>query len=196
MAEAAKTEFWRDLKPIEKVFQTHSLPEMYTPNIATDDQRYYVPLSETVGTRPVWISISQNSWCDVLMATGAGLVNRHYHPHEVFAYTISGKWGYLEHDWVATAGDFVYETPGEAHTLVAYESDEPMKVHFKVKGPLIWLDEKGDAVDFFDVHHYIEHLQGALREGRPRGRLHRHAVALSRARAATPTTGPTSPRCD
>jgi len=91
MAEAAKTEFWRDLKPIEKVFQTHSLPEMYTPNIATDDRRYYVPLSETVGTRPVWISISQNSWCDVLMATGAGLVNRHYHPHEVFAFTISGR---------------------------------------------------------------------------------------------------------
>ena len=150
------TEFWRDLKPIEKVFQKHSLPEMFTADIATDDERYYVPLSETVGTRPIWISVAQNSWCDVLMATGAGLVNRHYHPHEVFAYTISGKWGYLEHDWVATAGSFVYETPGEAHTLVAYESDEPMKVHFKVRGPLIWLDEDGNAVDFFDVHNYIE----------------------------------------
>ena len=75
------------------------------------------------------------------MAKSAGLVNRHYHPHEVFAYTISGKWGYLEHDWTATAGDFVYETPGEGHTLVAYESDEPMKVFFQVTGPLIWLDE-------------------------------------------------------
>ena len=73
-----------------------------------------------------------------------GLVNRHYHPQQVFAYTISGKWGYLEHDWVATAGDFVYEAPGEAHTLVAYESDEPMKVHFNVTGPLIWLDENGE----------------------------------------------------
>jgi hypothetical protein len=101
---------------------------MFTPDIATEDERYYVPLSETVSTRPIWISISQNSWCDVLYAKAAGLVNRHYHPHEVFAYTISGKWGYLEHDWTATAGDFVYETPGEAHTLVAYESDEPMKV--------------------------------------------------------------------
>jgi 2,4'-dihydroxyacetophenone dioxygenase len=146
MPEAAQTEFWRDLKPITKVFQEHSLPEMYTPDIATDDERYYVPLTETVGTRPVWISVAQNSWCDVLRATSAGLVNRHYHPHEVFAYTISGKWGYLEHDWTATAGDFVYETPGEAHTLVAYESDEPMKVHFKVRGPLIWLDEDGEAV--------------------------------------------------
>jgi 2,4'-dihydroxyacetophenone dioxygenase len=25
------------------------------------------------------------------MAKSAGLVNLHYHPHEVFAYTISGK---------------------------------------------------------------------------------------------------------
>ena len=156
MPEAAQTEFWRDMKPIKQVFRKHSLPEMYTPDIATDDERYYVPLSETVGSRPVWISVSQNSWCDVLMAKSAGLVNRHYHPHEVFAYTISGKWGYLEHDWTATAGDFVYETPGEAHTLVAYESDEPMKVHFKVKGPLIWLDEEGEAVDYFDVHDYID----------------------------------------
>ena len=45
------------------------------------------------------------------MCRGAGLVNRHYHPQQVFAYTISGKWGYLEHDWVATAGDWVYEAP-------------------------------------------------------------------------------------
>ena len=84
------------------------------------------------------------------------MVNRHYHPHQVFAYTISGKWGYLEHDWVATAGDFVYEAPGEAHTLVAYESDEPMLVHFNVSGPLIWLDENGETEGTFDVFDYID----------------------------------------
>ena len=39
---------------------------------------------------------------------------------------------------------------------MAYESDEPMKVHFKVKGPLIWLDENGDPEGYFDVHDYIE----------------------------------------
>ena len=73
----------------------------------------------------------------------------------VGAYTISGKWGYLEHDWIATAGDFVDETPGEAHTLVAYEHPDPMRVFFIVKGPLIWLDEKGDSAGHFDVHQYI-----------------------------------------
>lgn len=155
MPEAAQTEFWKDLKPIQMVFQRDALPEIYTHQAATDDERLYVPFTETVSSRPLWISPSQNRWCDILYAKRAGLVNRHYHPHEVFAYTISGKWGYLEHDWTATAGDFIYETPGEAHTLVAYEHTEPMRVFFVVKGPLIWLDESGEQCGYFDVHHYV-----------------------------------------
>src|SRR6201991_4269638 len=155
MPELATREFWKDIKPIAQVFKTDALPEVYMANAATDDERYYVPFTETVSSRPLWISPSQNKWCDILMAKSAGLVNRHYHPHEVFAYTISGKWGYLEHDWTATAGDFVYETPGESHTLVAYASDQPMKVFFIVTGPLIWLDEQGEPAGHFDVHQYI-----------------------------------------
>ena len=54
-----------------------------------------------------------------------------------------------------TAGDFVYESPGEGHTLVAYEHKDPMKVFFIVTGPLIWLDENGASAGHFDVHDYI-----------------------------------------
>lgn len=108
---AQGSEFWRDLEPISKVFQTDAKPEVYIPDAPTEDERYYVPLTETVSTRPLWISPGQNRWCDVLMAKEAGLVNRHYHPH-------------------------------------------PMRVHFDVKGPLTWLDEDGEAEDFFDVHDY------------------------------------------
>ena len=155
MAEAPTSEFWRDIKPIAKVFKPDALPEAYIPNAAIDDDRYYVPLSETVFSRPLWISPTQNRWCDILMARRAGLVNRHYHPHQIFAYTISGKWGYLEHSWTATAGDFIYEAPGESHTLVAYDSPEPMRVFFTVSAPLMWLDENGNSTGFFDVHDYI-----------------------------------------
>ena len=35
---------------------------------------------------------------------------------------IKGRWHYLEHDWVAEEGTFVYEPPGEIHTLMV---DEP-----------------------------------------------------------------------
>lgn len=155
MPELARNEFWKELKPIAQVFKADALPEAYIGNAATEDERYYVPFTETVSSRPLWISPSQNKWCDILMAKGAGLVNRHYHPHEVFAYTISGKWGYLEHSWTATAGDFIYESPGEGHTLVAYEHKDPMRVFFIVTGPLIWLDENGASAGHFDVHDYI-----------------------------------------
>jgi 2,4'-dihydroxyacetophenone dioxygenase len=155
MPESASTEFWKHIRPLEKVFKPDAKPEAYISNAPTDDERYYVPFSETVSSRPLWISPSENRWADVLMCKGAGLVNRHYHPHEVFAYTISGKWGYLEHEWTATAGDFVYESPGEGHTLVAYEHPDPMRVYFIVKGPLIWLDEDGKSAGHFDVHDYI-----------------------------------------
>ncbi len=155
MPEQATTEFWNNIKPIKNVFKPDALKDVYIGNAASDDHSLYVPFTETVFSRPLWISPSQNKWADILMATGAGLVNRHYHPHEVFAYTISGKWGYLEHDWTATAGDFVYESPGEGHTLVAYDHDDPMKVFFQVTGPLVWLDEDGESNGTFDVHDYI-----------------------------------------
>ena len=156
MPEQASAEFWRDLRPIQNSVKPDALPEVYLADVATDDDRYYVPFTETVGSRPLWINVKDNSWSDVLRATRAGLVNRHYHPHEVFAYTISGKWGYLERPWTATAGDFVYEAPGEGHTLVAYDGPEPMKTLFIVKGPLIWLDQDGKPDGYFDVHDYID----------------------------------------
>jgi 2,4'-dihydroxyacetophenone dioxygenase len=69
--------------------------------------------------------------------------------------TTSEPWEELVHDWIATAGDWIYEAPGEAHTLVAYESEEPMRVTFNVTGPLIWLDENGQPTGYFDVFDYI-----------------------------------------
>jgi 2,4'-dihydroxyacetophenone dioxygenase len=155
MNKASAGEFWRHLSPLAHVFKPDAKPEVHIANAATDDLQWYAPFTDTVSSRPLWISPSQNKWCDILRASSAGLVNRHYHPHEVFAYTISGRWGYLEHDWVATAGDFVYETPGEGHTLVAHEHSDPMRVLFIVKGPLIWLDQQGKSVGHFDVHDYI-----------------------------------------
>ena len=94
-------------------------------------------------------------WADVLMAKQGGAGEPPLSPQPVWAYTISGKWAYLEHDWTATAGDFVFETPGESHTLVAYDHPDPMKVFFVVSGPLMWLDEDGKTIGHYDVFDYM-----------------------------------------
>ncbi len=112
MAEAPTSEYWKDVKPIAKPFKDGALPDAYFAKIAEGDERLWVPFNETVFSKPVWISPQRNMWADVLMAKTAALVSRHYHPAPVWAYTISGKWAYLEHDWTATAGDFVFEAPG------------------------------------------------------------------------------------
>ena len=137
MPETATTEFWKELNPSARFSKWTPCRRSHTHNAPNGDERLFVLFTEMVSPKPLWISPGQkkNRRCDVLMSKRAGLVNRHYHPHEVFAYTISGKWGYLEHDWTATAGDFIYETPGEAHTLVAYEHKDPMKVFFVVQRP-------------------------------------------------------------
>ena len=50
MAEQG-TEFWRGLKPIAQVFRAGAVPEAYVHDAAPDDDRFYAPISETVGTR-------------------------------------------------------------------------------------------------------------------------------------------------
>jgi len=125
MADTAVKEFWADIKPVPKVFREGALPEIYSSKIAEGDPRYWVPISEPVSSKPVWISPSKNMWADVLMSTGPGLVNRHYHP------------------------------PPESHTLVCYDHPDPMKVFFVVSGPLMWLDDEGETIGHYDVHDYM-----------------------------------------
>ena len=67
MPEAATTEFWRGIKPVPNSFKPGVLPEVYMKDPANSDRRYFVPVSETVYSRPVWISPQRNMWADVLM---------------------------------------------------------------------------------------------------------------------------------
>ena len=168
MPEAPTTEPWKGTPPIPMSLRPGAKPEAYFAKIAEGDERLWVPIGrplvEDVYSKPVWISPTLNMWADVLMAKKPCIVNRHYHPKPIWAYTISGKWAYLEHEWTATAGDFIFETPGESHTLVSYAHEDPMKVFFVVSGPLMWLDEQGTTVGHYDVFDYIRDARAHYKE--------------------------------
>ena len=70
MSESKGNEFWRSIPPIKDVFKPDAKPEAYISNAATDDMKYYVPFSETVCSRPLWISPSENKWADSYEADG------------------------------------------------------------------------------------------------------------------------------
>lgn len=61
----------------------------------------------------------------------------HYHTGIVVAHTISGAWRYKESDWVARAGDTLYEVAGSSHTPESFEDTE---VFFYLIGELLFLD--------------------------------------------------------
>src|SRR5262249_36936841 len=46
------------------------------------------------------------------------MVGTHYHVGTVHDYTMRSHWLYLEHDWIARPGTYMYEPAGEVHTLV------------------------------------------------------------------------------
>ena len=117
-----------------------------------EDERLWVPQTDTVSFRPILFNVSNGYWINLLKVTRAGILNRHLHPAPVFGYVIKGSWRYLEHDWVAKEGSFVYEPPGEVHTLVVDEDVEEMITLFHVQGTLIYKDEEGNTVGYDDVH--------------------------------------------
>ena len=57
MSSSGKSEFWRDIKPIQKVFQPDAKPEIYLANVANDDDRqshYGFRLLATCGAISCW----------------------------------------------------------------------------------------------------------------------------------------------
>ncbi|MDG2168515.1 MAG: 2,4'-dihydroxyacetophenone dioxygenase family protein [Opitutales bacterium] len=121
-----------------------------------EDDRLWVPQTDTVSFRPILFNVSNGYWINLLKVTRAGILNRHLHPAPVFGYVIKGSWRYLEHDWVAKEGSFVYEPPGEVHTLVVDEDVEEMITLFHVQGILIYKDEDNNTVGYDDVHTKLE----------------------------------------
>lgn len=67
----------------------------------------------------------------------------HYHSGIVILHTIKGAWRYLEHDWIARAGDTVYETAGSSHAPEALEDSEMFLI---LVGDLLFLDENGQII--------------------------------------------------
>ena len=121
-----------------------------------DDERVWVPQAENVWFRPLMFNTVSGGWCNLLRVRKSGVLSRHRHPMIVVGYVIKGKWFYREHDWVANAGDFVYEPPGEIHTLEVPADCAEMITFFNISGAMIYLDEQEKQVGYEDVFTKIE----------------------------------------
>jgi 2,4'-dihydroxyacetophenone dioxygenase len=117
-----------------------------------DDERVWVPQADDVWFRPLMLNTVDGGWVNLLRVRRSGVLSRHRHPAPVHGYVLRGSWRYLEHDWIARAGSYVYEPPGEVHTLVVDTGVEEMITFFHISGALIYVDEQGRPTGYDDVH--------------------------------------------
>ena len=120
------------------------------------DEREWVPQTSSVSFRPLLLNVSQGYYVNLLRVKGAGVLSRHRHPGPVHGFVLKGSWRYLEHDWVAEEGSYVFEPPGETHTLVVDEGVEEMITFFNVTGALLYCDEDGNVTHAEDVFDKLE----------------------------------------
>ncbi len=118
-----------------------------------------MPQSPTVSFKPLILSVSQGFYINILRVRSSGVLSRHRHTGPVHALTLRGKWRYLEHDWIATAGDYAFEPPGETHTLVVPDDVQEMATLFHVSRRLyIYVDPLSCvALGYEDVFTKLEH---------------------------------------
>ena len=124
-------------------------PELVVPE--PTDERVWIEIEPNVWFRPLCLSASQGYWVNLLKVTRAGVLSRHRHTNPVHGYVLKGRWHYLEHDWVAEEGGYVYEPPGETHTLVVPEDVAEMITLFQVNGIMLYVDPDGNALGYEDV---------------------------------------------
>ena len=152
----------------EPLVKLSPLAEIVEPVIPTDP-RIWVPQAANVWFRPLMLNRTSGGWLNLLKVTRAGVLSRHVHPAPVHGLVLEGSWRYLEHDWVARKGMYVFEPPGEIHTLVVPPDCPEMITFFDIAGAMIYVDEHGRQNGYEDVwskidrcrRHYAQNGLGA-----------------------------------
>jgi hypothetical protein len=135
------------------------LREQFITDTNLDDERLWIPYVPNVWFQACQFNVTSGAFANILRILPGSKLPPHYHVAPVWGYTIRGSWHYLEHDWVAWPGTFIYEPAGEAHTLaVPADAKEPMMTFFVLTGGLIYLDsvKNGKVIGYDDGFTLLE----------------------------------------
>jgi 2,4'-dihydroxyacetophenone dioxygenase len=133
--------------------KTHpnAIASLFIGEADATDERLWIPVGEGVAFRPLFLSASQGCWASVTRVRRSGAISRHRHVGAVHGHTLKGSWRYLEHDWVATPGSYIFEPPGDVHTLMVDEGTGEMMTIFQIHGAMVYLDDAGATTAVEDV---------------------------------------------
>lgn len=122
----------------------------------------FLPYADDVFVKLIKVNPVSGEWVTLLKAPAHVQLPRHHHSGTVMVYTLSGAWRYLEHDWVAKAGSFVYETAASSHTPVGVGDDEVVTLNIVVGDwNLVTEDNQVLAIENWKtaVKRYLDHCK-------------------------------------
>ena len=94
--------------------------------------------------RPLLLNTVSGGWCNLLRVRKSGVLSRHRHPMAVVGYVIGASGSTAGMTGWRTRGSFVYEPPGEIHTLEVPPIAPEMITFFNIQGAMIYLDGDGN----------------------------------------------------
>jgi quercetin dioxygenase-like cupin family protein len=105
----------------------------------------FVPYTDKAFVKLLKVEPVSGTFVTLLRAPGDLVLPKHHHCGTVMVYTVKGQWKYLEHDWTAVKGSFVYETAATSHTPVGVGSDEIITLNIQV-GDSLFMDDKDNIL--------------------------------------------------
>lgn len=130
----------RNIQPARQPLPPGARPEIFLQDIGSVPEPQWVPQTEHVAFLPLCFGVTQGYYVNLLRVRKSGVLSCHRHFGAVHAHVIKGRWFYMEHDWVATEGSFVMETPGETHTLVVPDDVPEMVTWFHVAAGYVYFE--------------------------------------------------------
>ena len=127
-------------------------PDAISSHLNQDDLPW-AQWGEGVEAKMLRVSRETGTWVIINRFAPGTRIPTHHHDGAVHAYTLKGRWHYLEYDFVASPGSFIFEQAGSTHTLEALaDSEEPVTIEI-----LAFLAS---------LHHQLPlDLVGSLRDG-------------------------------
>ncbi|MFE1244981.1 2,4'-dihydroxyacetophenone dioxygenase family protein [Fictibacillus sp. NPDC058756] len=135
----------------------HFAEKLQLPEIVVDtNDVIWVPFdkNKTCHFKPIRFDFTTGTWTYLFKIKPNQELTRHRHTGgNVIGFNLKGQWRYAEREWVAKPGTFIFEPPGDIHTLIT-ENEEVITL-FTLGGSLQYFDEENQIVgqdDIFSVY--------------------------------------------
>ena len=117
-----------------------------------ESENPFVALGDGTHLQLLQVNVEAGLWVIRTRFEPGVTIQTHKHTGEVFAFTLSGSWKYVEYPEINVAGSYLYEPAGSVHTLTVPEANDGMTdVWFAIYGANLNLDADGNVESVVDA---------------------------------------------